>query len=320
MKKPVLVLLLLAGVSCLHAQAVTYETAKKKAKASFDDALNAMRNYQPAKALQFLEDAIKTEPNFADAYGQMGLTYAELKDYPNAIKAFEKLKSIDENGLAPVMLSYARALAGTGNFAQALAIVNQYSQPQRSSPLAQSLKANFEFAIKSATSVPFQPHNLGPGVNTKDPEYFPSVTIDGKTLVFTRRVGGRNEDFYISQWDSTTQNWGMARDMGEPVNTEFNEGAQNISQDGSMLVYTGCEFPNGKGSCDLYVSLRGKDGRWLPPQNMGAPINTRGWDSQPCLAPDNQTLYFTRATADAGYDIFMSQRKADGSWEAPVRL
>ncbi|SCC11446.1 Outer membrane protein OmpA [Chitinophaga costaii] len=320
MKKPVLLFLLLACHTFLRAQAVTYETAKKKAKASFDEALNAMRNYQPAQALRSLEEAIKIEPNFADAYGQMGLTYSELKDYPNAIKAFEKLKSIDEAGLAPVMLSYARALAGMGNFVQALAIVNQYSTPQRQSPLVKSLKANFEFAVQAATNVPFQPHNLGPGINTKDPEYFPSATIDGKTLVFTRRVGGRNEDFYISQWDSAAQSWGAAKDMGEPVNTEFNEGAQNISQDGSMLVYTGCDFPNGRGSCDLYVSLRNKDGGWLPPQNMGAPINTRGWDSQPCLAPDNQTLYFTRATTDAGYDIFMSQRKPDGSWDVPVRL
>lgn len=319
MKKPVLLLLLLASCHLLHAQAVTYETAKKKAKASFDAAINAMRSYQATEAIKFLEEAIKTEPNFADAYGQMGLTYSELKDYPNAIKAFEKLKSLDSNGIRPIMMSYARALAGTGNFVQALALLDQYDNPQRPNRTAQALRANFEFAVKAGPSVPFQPHNLGPNINTKDGEYFPSVTIDGKTLVFTRRVGGRNEDFFISQWDST-KGWLPAQDMGEPVNTAYNEGAQNISQDGSMLVYTGCEFPNGRGSCDLYYSLRNKDGGWQTPQNMGAPINSAGWDSQPCLSPDNKTLYFTRATADAGYDIFMSQRKADGTWGEPVRL
>lgn len=319
MKKPVLLSLLLAFTAVLHAQVVTYETAKKKAKASFDQAIDAMRNYQATQALKYLEDALKTEPNFADAYGQMGLTYSELKDYPNAIKAFEKLKSLDPNGLGPVMLPYARALGGTGKFAEALAIVDQYAATHPS-PLAKALKANFEFAVQSATNVPFQPHNLGTNINSKDPEYFPSVTIDGKTLVFTRRVNGRNEDFYISQWDSASHTWGPAKDMGAPINTEFNEGAQNISQDGSMLVYTGCDLPNGKGSCDLYFSTRNKDGGWSAPENLGAPVNGRGWDSQPCLSPDNNTLYFTRVTQDAGYDIFMSQRKADGTWGTPQRL
>lgn len=315
--------LLLTGclLSCLHmrAQVVTYDNAPKKAKASFDNAVTAIGNYQMEEAVRYLQAAITIAPNFVDAYGQLGITCVQLKKYPEAVQYFEKLKQLDTTALKPAMLSYCRAMAGTGNFAGALQLINTYLQTtKRKNPVADKLKSNYEFAVKAAaTQVPFQPHNLGNAINSKDPEYFPSITIDGNTLVFTRRVNGRNEDFFLSQRDSS--GWLPATDMGEPVNTAFNEGAQNISQDGTMLVFTGCEFPRGFGSCDIYYALKTKDG-WQEPQNIGAPINTRAWESQPCLSPDKQTLYFVRETADNGADIFMSHYQPNGKWSEPERL
>ncbi|KAA2240524.1 OmpA family protein [Chitinophaga agrisoli] len=302
----------------VQAQVVTYETAKKKAQSNFDNAVAAIREYRDDEAIHFLQEAIRIEPNFSDAYGQMGISYVTLKKYTAAIASFEKLKQLDSAGLRPAMLAYSRALAGNGRFADALQMIDQYLQSGKSkSPKAAKLKENYEFALKAATQVPFEPHNLGDGINTKDPEYFPSLTIDDKTLIFTRRVNGKNEDFFISQKDSV--HWQAAKDMGEPVNTAFNEGAQQISQDGEMLVFTGCEFPDGKGSCDIYFSMKTKNG-WEAPQNMGMPINTRDWESQPCLSVDKQTLYFVRETAGNGADIFMSRRLPNGRWGVPERL
>ena len=306
---------------CLHlqAQVVTYETAKKKAQASFDNAINTIRNYQDEEAIRFLQEALRIEPNFADVYGQMGISYVQLKKYTEAIASFEKLKQLDSTALRPAMLAYSRALAGNGRFADALQVIDQYlAGSKNKNPNAVKLKANYEFAIQSANKpVPFEPHNLGDQINSKDPEYFPSLTIDDKTLIFTRRVNGKNEDFFISQRDSIQ--WKPATNMGEPVNSAFNEGAQQISQDGQMLVFTGCEFPDGKGSCDLYYSLKTKDG-WQSPQNLGLPVNTRDWESQPSLSADKQTLYFVRETPNAGADIFMTKHLPNGRWSAPERL
>jgi len=311
--------LLLSGIYA-QAQAVTYENARKKAKASFDNAINAIREYKDAEAIHYLQEAIRTEPDFADAYGQMGITYVQMKKYAEAVASFEKLQQLDSNSLRPALQSYSRALAGNGRFAEALQMINRYllQASGRKNPKAAQLKANYEFALKApAPQVPFEPHNLGDAVNTKDPEYFPSLTIDDKTLIFTRRVDGKNEDFFISHRDSTQ--WQPATDMGEPVNSAFNEGAQQISQDGQMLVFTGCEFPNGKGSCDIYYSLKTKDG-WSAPKNIGASVNTRDWESQPCLSVDKQTLYFARETPDNGADIFMSRRQPNGQWGTAERL
>jgi outer membrane protein OmpA-like peptidoglycan-associated protein len=314
-------LLITCLLICLHiqAQVVTYDNAPKKAKAAFDNAVTAIGNYNMEEAIRQLKSAISIAPNFVDAYGQLGITCVQLKKYPEAVQYFEQLKKLDSTALRPAMISYCRAMAGTGNFEGALQLITTYLQTTKNpNRVAEKLKGNYEFAVKAvANKVPFQPHNLGDHINSKDPEYFPSITIDGNTLVFTRRVNSRNEDFFISQRDSI--GWLPAKDMGEPINTEFNEGAQNISQDGTMLVYTGCEFPGGFGSCDIYYAIKTKDG-WQEPKNIGAPINTRAWESQPCLSPDKQTLYFVRETADNGADIFTSKYLPNGKWSEPERL
>lgn len=302
-----------------RAQTVDYEHAGKKAQLAFDNALTAVGSYQYNQAVTLLESAIKAQPKFVDAYGQLGLTYVEMKKYQLAINTFDKLKELDANAIRPARIPYSKALAGTGQYEQALAVINDYLATAKSpNPFALKLKTNFEFAVTAkGKSVSFEPHNLGDSINSKDAEYFPSLTIDDQTLVFTRRVKGTNEDFYIAKRDSTK--WHKAQDMGEPVNSAFNEGAQNISQDGEMIVFTGCDFPSGRGSCDIYYAVKTAEG-WQPPQNIGSSINTREWESQPCLSPDKQTLYFVRQTADAGADIFMSKRLPNGLWEQAQRL
>ena len=65
---------------------------------------------------------------------------------------------------------------------------------------------NCEFAINAMKSpVNFDPVNLGNSINTELPEYFPSVTADDSTFLFTRRVNdisapmGRQEDIFVSK-------------------------------------------------------------------------------------------------------------------------
>ena len=132
--------------------------------------------------------------------------------------------------------------------------------------------------------------NLGDGINTAESEYFPSLPVDGTEMVFTRRLNNFNEDFFVSEKQDTT--WSAARRLTGSINTPQNEGAQVISQDGSWLVFTGCNRQDGAGSCDLYVSYKTKEG-WSEAINLGNNINSEDWESQPCLSPDKRDLYFT---------------------------
>ena len=73
----------------------------------------------------------------------------------------------------------------------------------------------------------------------------------------------------------------------------------------------------------LFFSRKVGD-NWSSPINMGPPINTKSWESQPSISSDGKTLYFVRAVRDKtnkmNGDIFMSEVGDDGRWKTPVRL
>ncbi len=182
--------------------------------------------------------------------------------------------------------------------------------------------------------VPFEPVNLGPGVNSAQPEYYPAITADDHTLLFTRRVkardqqAGEQEDFYVSE-RGADGNWQTARTI-PTVDTERNEGAGTLSPDGRFIIFTACELygeygpgRKGMGSCDLFISVRTGE-RWSQPENLGPPVNSRNWESQPSLASDGRTLYFVRGLqAHDGIrdtDIMVTVLQDDGRWSRPEKL
>jgi outer membrane protein OmpA-like peptidoglycan-associated protein len=128
-----------------------------------------------------------------------------------------------------------------------------------------------------------------------------------------------NEDFYMSK-KNKAQNWFPAFNIGEPVNTTENEGAVTISADGQYLFFTGCNREGGYGSCDIYFSYLDGD-TWTQPRNIGAPINTNNWESQPSLSYDGKTLYFAsnRPGGHGDMDLWMSKLE-NGKWGTPVNL
>ncbi len=152
-------------------------------------------------------------------------------------------------------------------------------------------------------------------INTGDSEYLPQFTIDGSSIVFTRRLNNQEDLFEVLFNDGEVQVRAI-----EIINTPFNEGAHTLSADGSLIIFTHCNEKIGYGGCDLYMCEKGPSG-WSAPKNMGGRINTRSWESQPSLSADGQTLYFAsnRKGGIGGRDLWLS-RKTDGRWSAPENL
>ena len=221
-------------------------------------------------------------------------------------------------------------LAGIGEFEKALAAVNELLEKKKpTNPLTlENLgkrKRAYEFAVEYARNNPeknyvFAPRNMGDSINSAESEYFPCLTVDGKEFAFTRKLNNTNEDFFYSLKikDST---WSRSKAMEGNVNTEQNEGAQNISQDGQWLVFTGCYRPDGMGGCDLYISYKTEKG-WSEAINLGRGINTDQWDAQPCLSPDKRELYFVsrRFGGFGGSDIYVCRIQPNGKWGEPENL
>jgi outer membrane protein OmpA-like peptidoglycan-associated protein len=313
-----------------HAAQAQYDPEKvnKKAAQFHSKALELADGDNYPEAILALKQAIAIDPTFVDAYLSLAGMYGQLKSYPEAIGYYEKARSIDSSYFLDFNLPYSIDLAGVGNFSGAMDAVDKFltisNLNETSRKAGEYRKTCYRFALnyaldKKITDYKFEPTNLGDSVNTEVSEYYPTVTIDGKKLIFTRRVNHINEDFYES--DRVDGHWSQAKSLPGNINTNMNEGAQNISQDGQWLIFTGCNFPDGLGSCDLYISYLTPDG-WSTPENLGETINTESWESAPSLSPDKRDLYFTsnRPGGYGGNDIYISHRMPNGQWTAPENL
>jgi len=181
--------------------------------------------------------------------------------------------------------------------------------------------ASCQFAIHSIENpVEFDPKNMGSNVNTEYDEYWPTPSLDGKKLIFTRLMKGEGqmaqEDFYIADLDSAE--WKDAQPFSE-VNTRDNEGAQTLSADSKILFFTACNRPDGFGSCDIYFS-RKLNGKWSTPLNAGPVLNSASWDAQPTLSSDNRYLYFSssRPGGKGNKDIWRSEFNGFSEVGTPV--
>jgi len=324
----IILLSMLLCADMAKAQQYNPEKINKKAINIYNIGLDKAQNGYYEEALAFMDKAIELDKNYIDAWLTKAGILGETKRYEKSAAAYEQAFALDSSYSKDYKLPYAINLAGAGRFQQALDAVNQFlTNPNlntQSKKAGEFRKRCFEFAVQydkdhNTKNYVFAPHNAGDSINTADLEYYPSVTIDGNTLVFTRRVKGLNEDFFVSTKKGEV--WSRAKGIDGDINSNFNEGAQNISQDGEWLVFTGCNFPEGLGSCDLFFSINTKKG-WSKPENLGEPVNTEFWESSPSLSPDKRELYFSsnRPGGFGGKDIYVSRRLPNGKWSEAENL
>lgn len=305
-----------------------YDVSKinKKAIEAYNLALEKTK-YDFNEAIRLFKEAIRLDANYVDAYLSVAGVYGQMKNYEQSIRYYEKAFSLD-SAQTFTRISYSINLAGLGKFEKALDVITtlltRNGLSERTRKAAEYRKKTYQFAVDFAQThgsenYVFAPQNLGDSVNTAESEYFPSVSIEGNKLIFTRLLNNRNEDFFGTIKDGNT--WRKAVPLKGNINTAENEGAQNISQDGNWLFFTACNRANGYGSCDIYLSYLTENG-WSEPFNLGNTINTDQWESQPSVSPDKRDLYFAsrRFGGYGGSDIYVSHLLSNGTWSKPENL
>ena len=317
-------------ISSVSAQPGSYDPAKvnKKAVEMYERAITAAAEGNYKASLPYLYNSLKYDKRYLEAYLSIAGIYGELKQYDSAIINYEIAKDIDSAFFQDYNLPYSINLAGKGEFCKAYSAVQSFlSLPylnEKSRKAGEYRQKCYAFAVGYQANIPdkdykFEPQNLGDGVNTEFSEYYPTITIDGNKLMFTRKVKHFNEDFFESHHEKDA--WGNTSTLPGEINTNLNEGALTISQDGQWLIFTGCNFPDGHGSCDLYISYLTTDG-WSAPENLGDRVNSEFWDSGPTLSPDKRDLYFASARPGGygGIDLYVSHRMPNGRWSEPENL
>ena len=300
----------------------------KKALESYAKAQEKAENGKYPEAIDALREAIQRDAKFIDAYLSLAGVYGEVKNYGESIRYYEQAFAMDSNYTSGYRLPYSINLAGLGEFEKALNTINTLLARKDLHELtlkaAQYRKKSYQFAVDYAKAhagdaYKFEPRNLGDGINSSESEYFPTLPIDAHELIFTRKLNQINEDFFGSV--KAGSSWNTATRLTGNINTPQNEGAQNISQDGKWLVFTGCNREDGFGGCDLYISYITNSG-WSEALNLGSAINSDQWESQPCLSPDKRQLYFAsrRPGGYGGSDLYVSHLQPNGRWSAPENM
>lgn len=298
----------------------------KRAQENYEDAQQYLRQGAYEEGISYLNLAIKADPKFHLAYTQLGDVYKRLKQLPKAIEYYKKAISVQStNSDFRFLFNLGETELGSGLYKDAKSHFLQFQNTYKGNDdklfgLSKKYLIDCQFAISAVKRpVAYQPFNMGFNVNSEYRDYFPALTADGKTLIFSRVVDG-NEDFYTSERQD--DKWGKAMPLSANINTaQFNEGAQSISPDGKYLFFTGCNRPDGLGRCDIYLSI--KEGKqWGKAINLGKVINSEYWESQPAISPDGNTLYFVsnRPGGFGGYDIWKSELTAESHWSTPVNL
>lgn len=143
-----------------------------------------------------------------------------------------------------------------------------------------------------------KPERLNKNVNTEAWEGSCSMTADGRYLFFAseRKGGLGGRDIWVSE--KINGDWGPASNLGSTINTPFDEDAPFIHPDGITLFFSS-KGHTSIGGYDIMFSIK-KDGEWLPPKNMGIPLNTT----------EDDRYYVINAKGDKGF--FSSNRGGAG--------
>lgn len=297
----------------------------KKATADFDKAQAYLNNNEYEAAIASLKDAVAADANFQNAIIQLAELNRRIKSFEEAKLYYNKALALGAGADVRVYYGLAECQINTGDYQNALKNINVFIEKYTGNDKAfrakaEKYKKDCEFSITALkTPQKYEPVNLGAKINSANRDYFPAITADNETLIFSRNIAG-NEDFFIAK--KVNKEWTEPVSLSSNINTsQFNEGAQSISPDGQYLFFTGCNRPNGLGRCDLYVSHK-EGNNWGQPFNLGAPVNSMYWESQPAISPDGSTLYFVsnRPGGIGGYDIWKTLLNEEGEWSVPVNL
>jgi len=178
---------------------------------------------------------------------------------------------------------------------------------------------------ESATGQQQGATNLGPVVNGPDSDFGPIITADGNALYFTSdRPGGfGGQDVWVSR--RVNGEWSAPVNLGDQINTKFNEGPDTFSVDERVMFFTRCDKVGEPGTCDLYTAGWDEAKQaWGNVKNLGPNINSRFNDANASLTYDGATIYFVsnRPTDDkksSSWDIFISHKQGE-NWSPAERL
>lgn len=165
-----------------------------------------------------------------------------------------------------------------------------------------------------------KPLKLGATINTLGWEPSASLSSDENTIYFvsTRPGGFGGRDIYKSQ-KLPNGTWGAAQNLGNIINTPYDEDAPFIHPDGKTLYFSSTGH-NSMGGFDIFKSVQNDVGIWQQQENVGYPINSTDDDVFYVLSANGKHAYYS-SIKEGGYgekDIYMLTLESEK--EVPITV
>lgn len=155
------------------------------------------------------------------------------------------------------------------------------------------------------------PVRMNTNINTKGHEPSIYLNADNTVAILTsnRKGGFGGRDLWMSERTSDGT-WGEVINLGSIINTEFDEDAPFLTPDGNTLFFSSTGHTT-MGGYDVFSTVKGADGKWGPPVNLGSPINTAAHDIYYTQNIDSTVAYISsdRAYGFGDMDIYRVQLK-----------
>lgn len=298
------------------------------------------------KSLNLYKEVLKDMPNDANVLFHVGQVYFAMEQYDDAQESLEKAYGIDPKGNADLTYYLAMTHHVQGNVDKAL---EEYQLCKTGLSEGKAKEYEIDFKINQCNTakelighpVEVTVTNAGDMINSSYDDKAPSITADGKTLVFTSRrpqgKSGQNvdkegdykyfDDIYTATWDAAKDNWVEADLIKGAVNTEDHDACTSISPDGKQIFIYRNNNSDARGG-EIFVSKVQQSGKWGVPKNIGKPISSSYVELGACISSDGQRLFFVSERPKAGPDqkgfgqgdIWMCTKINKTEWGPPVNL
>lgn len=142
----------------------------------------------------------------------------------------------------------------------------------------------------------------------------PVFSADGATLTFTGKKGTETTDLWTVSYSN--QGWGTPVMLSSPINSGAREWRGSYMQDGTF--YFGSDRSDQKNGLNQVYKATKDSG--LMVELVGAPISTKSYECDPCIAPDGRFLIFGSGRDWKSSDLYVSFRGAQEGWGTPIKL
>ena len=288
------------------------------------------------EAIPYYKNAIAYNSENAELNLLLAICYLRSDPKSEAIKYAQKAFDLKENVHEKMLFFLGRALHCSMQFAEAIDKYNEYKESlsakdkEELSPILDKYIAECEAGkkLKKKTARVIV-DNLGQSINSKYDDYGAILSADGLNMVFTSRRGEKGdrvnlidnnyfEDIYSSRFEGGE--WTEAKNIGKPVNTDWNDAAVALSEDGQILI-----FYRGRERDGDLLSATLKGNNWKNIHDLSHKLNRKkSQESSICFNADGTTAYFVSNLEDdnfGGKDIYYTMLNESGkNWTKPVNI